>query len=417
MNCSFKIHHFTLGNSARYGGSVIAVDRLHQSLIRAGVDSKVFCGYLDQVEPGLEFEVLPRPKLLRYCEAIIKRIAREIGLNDVHNLSTFLLKKNLSIKETDVLNFHAIHHGYFNFLALPHLTADKPAVYTMHDMWAFTGHCAYSFQCDRWKTGCGNCPDLITVPAVKRDATQLEWQFKKWTYQRANLSIVCPSLWLANLAKESILGHYPVYHIPYGIDTDVYQPLDPQKSRSILGIPQDKHVLMFGAANLKDSRKGLDLLISALTALPESFKAKLVLMVFGGFMDLNLGATVGIETVNLGYINQDVEKALAFSAADLFVFPTRADNLPLVLQESLASGTPIASFNVGGVPELVRPGVTGYLAEPENAQDLRNGIVELLENQDYLHRLGTNCRHVALTEYSMGAQARRYIEVYEKVLS
>ena len=107
---------------------------------------------------------------------------------------------------------------------------------------------------------------------------------------------------------------------------------------------------------------------------------------------------------------------MAFSAADLFIFPTRADNLPLVLQESMACATPMVSFKIGGVPDLVRHNITGYLAQPEDVEDLCNGIITILANEELRHKMSENCRAIALAEYSLELQAKRYIELYEQVL-
>jgi glycosyltransferase involved in cell wall biosynthesis len=407
-----KVAHVNLGDSARYGGTAVAVSRLNQALQQAGIDSRVLCGFLDQEQPG--YNLLPRPMLLRLLEAIVKRITREFGLNDVHSFSSFLLKRSPLIAKADILNLHCIHHGYFNYLSLPYLTAQKPTIYTMHDMWSFTGHCTYSFQCDRWRTGCGKCPDLTIVPAVKRDATQIEWKLKKWAYEHSNLSIVSPSLWMADLLRNSILNCCSIEHIPNGIDTNLYRPVDTEESRSLLGIQAGKKVLMFGAAYLDDPRKGFDLLVSALESLPNELKTEMVLLIFGTGSE-DIAQTVGITTINLGYVTSDQQKAIAYSAADLFIFPTRADNLPIVLQESMACGTPIVSFNVGGVPELVRPGVTGYLAKPEDCNDFRNGIIELLEDEELRCKMAFNCREIAVNEYSLDLQAKRYIGLYKKI--
>ncbi len=120
--------------------------------------------------------------------------------------------------------------------------------------------------------------------------------------------------------------------------------------------------------------------------------------------------------LNLGYVSSGRLKSIAFSAADLFVFPTRADNLPLILQESMACGTPMVSFKVGGVPDLVRHGITGYLATPEDASDLSGGIVQLLEDRELRERMSQNCRAIAVEEYPIKLQARKYIELYENLL-
>jgi glycosyltransferase involved in cell wall biosynthesis len=162
-------------------------------------------------------------------------------------------------------------------------------------------------------------------------------------------------------------------------------------------------------------RKGGDLLLKALSSLPTALKAETVLLILGDG-GTAISEAVGIDTLNLGYVNSDRLKSIAYSAADLFIFPTRADNLPLVLQESMACGTPMVSFKVGGVPDLVRPGVTGYLAQPEDAEDFCNGIVQLLEDGNLCDRMGQQCRAIALAEYPLELQAQRYIELYRQAL-
>ena len=282
-------------------------------------------------------------------------------------------------------------------------------------MWSFTGDCAYSYDCTRWKTGCGKCPYPHTYPAIKRDNTPLEWKLKDWVYSRSNLTIVTLSRWLAKQAQQSLLNRFPIHHIPNGIDTEAYQPLDCQNCRSLLGIPLGKNVLMFGAASLQDPRKGGDLLLDALSNLPNSLKTETVLLTIGSGGEA-IAETVGIPTLNLDYVASDRLKSLAYSAADLFLFPTRADNLPLVLQESMACGMPMVWFKVGAVPDLVRPGITCYLAALEDAQDFSQGIVQLLEDKRLKEPMGENCRAIALEEYPLELQAKRYIELYFQVL-
>jgi glycosyltransferase involved in cell wall biosynthesis len=283
-------------------------------------------------------------------------------------------------------------------------------------MWSFTGHCAYSFDCERWKTGCGSCLYPKTYPDIGVDNTRLEWKLKNWVYNRSNLTIVTPSRWLTQQAQQSLLQQFSIHHIPYGIDTQAYQPLDPDQSRAILSIPTRKKVLIGAATTFQDTRKGGDLLIQALSLLPDSLKADTILLTLGAGGEA-IAETVGIETINLGYVGGDRLKSIAYSAADLCIFPTRADNLPLVLQESMACGTPMVSFKVGGVPDLVRPGVTGYLAQPEDAQDFCNGIIQLLEDDILREEMSKNCRNIACEEYPIELQAERYINLYQQVLN
>ncbi|BAU15177.1 glycosyltransferase [Leptolyngbya sp. NIES-3755] len=391
------------------GGAAIAAHRLHQGLLQQNIDSR----FLVSRKETESDRVSLIPAASR-TEKRIQRFTDPLGFTQIHLLSTFNLRKNPIYQAADAINFHNLHDGYFNYLAIAHLTQSKPAVLTMHDMWSVTGHCSFSFGCDRWKIGCGQCPDLTIFPPMKRDRTRWEWKLKQWSYQNAKLAIVAPSRWLASIAGESPLFQYfAVHHIPYGIDTEVYRPLDPEQCRAQLNIPKRKKVLLFVATHLQEWRKGGDLLFPALQQLPESLKAETVLLMLGD----GTVQDIGIETIALGYVQDEHLKAIVYSAADLFVFPTRADNLPLVLQESLACGTPMISFDVGGVSDLVRPGVTGYLAELERIDDFAQGIVMLLEDDALRSQMKQQCRSIALSEYRLELQAQQYLELYSSMNS
>jgi glycosyltransferase involved in cell wall biosynthesis len=392
------------------GGAAIAGYRLHQGLLSQGVNSRLLVGQAE-TDSDLVATVSRRSKI----EIPLRLLTQRFGLNHLHLISTGNIAQHKFYQDANVLNFHNLHTGYFNYLAIPALTANKPAVFTLHDMWSFTGHCGYSHDCNRWMSGCGQCPYLDTYPSIQRDTTRLEWKLKDWVYDRSNLTIVALSHWLVEQAKKSMLGRFTIHHIPNGIDTDAYQPLDPEQCRSILGIPTSKKVLLFSTQSLTDQRKGGDLLLKALQILPSSLKAETVLLTLGEGGE-KIAQIAEMPTFNLGYVGGDRLKSVAYSAADLCVLPTRADNLPLVLQESMSCGTPMVSFRVGGVPDLVRPGITGYLAEPEDSADLASGIVKLLEDNGLRMQMSQNCRAITLEEYSLKLQVDRYTALYRQVL-
>ncbi len=407
-----KVLHLWQGDSGQCGGGgSVAMYRLHSSLRETGIDSKILCQRKTTESP--QVQVFQRSLSSKILDKLIQPITSRLGLNDIHRLSSFQLKQHEAYLDANILHFHGFH-GFINYLALPALTRDKPAVFTLHDMWALTGHCSYSYDCDRWKIGCGQCPYLDIHPAIKRDSTRIEWKLKDWTYSQLDLTIICPSKWMAEQAKQSpLINRFPIHHIPLGIDTEIFQPLDPQQCRSQLGIPLSKTVLLFAAVNLSHYRKGGDLLIKALQSLPDSLKSETVLLVFGKKTEM-LAETVGLPVYHLGYLSDDRAKAVAYSAADLFLFPTRADVFGLVSIESQACGTPVVSFKIGGVPDHVRPGITGYLAEPENAKDFRDGIIQLLEDEDLRHQMSQQCRGITVQEYNSKLSAQRHIEMYRK---
>ncbi|WP_017300725.1 glycosyltransferase family 4 protein [Nodosilinea nodulosa] len=404
-----KVLHINQSDTA--GGAAIAAYRLHQGLLQRHIDSKLLVGRKQTDDPKTAQVVRPK-----WIEDQLQRITCRAGFNYINHISSFAISKHSLFKAADIINFHNLHNSYFSYLAIPHLTAQKPAILTLHDMWSFTGHCTYSYDCTRWQIGCGKCPYPDTYPNIRRDATHWEWALKDWAYNRSNLTIVTPSHWLKEQAEASLLSRFSVHHIPYGINTDVYQPIDSELCRKALNIPLNKKVLLFSAVKLTDSRKGGDLLIKALEQLPKALKQGCVLLTLGGSSQ-QLTAAADISIIDLGYVNSDRLKSIAYSAADLFIFPTRADNLPLVLQESMACGTPMVSFDIGGVSDLVRPGITGYLAQPENIDSFCQGIVDLLEDDKKRQVMGNNCRHIALEEYTLELQAKRYQDLYQQVLS
>jgi glycosyltransferase involved in cell wall biosynthesis len=404
-----KILHVHLRDVPHVGGTV-SMCRLHAGLRQAGIDSRILCKYTTQVSSA----ALPRAPR---AERLLSRVTLRLGFNDLHAVSSYKVKNIEAYVNTDILNFHGIHGGFFSYLALPSLTAHKPAVFTIRDMWPFTGHCAVSYDCERWKVGCGACPYPQAPPALptKRDITRWEWKLKDWVYSRSQLTVVTLSRRMTTQVKESMLQRFPVHHIPNGVDTEAYQPLDADLCRAVLGIPRKKKVLMFAAGNLSRYHKGGDLLIQALQSLPPSLKAEVMLLLLGDGGEA-VAEAVGVQALPLGYVGSQRFKAIAYSAADLFVLPTRGEGLPNVLLESMACGTPMVSFDVGGVPDLVRPGLTGYLAQPESAQDLRDGIVQLLEDEVLRNRMRQQCRAMACAEYAVELEVQRYIALYRQLL-
>jgi len=386
------------------------MNRLHVNLRKAGVDSKIICE--NKTTNSSYVTLVPGVHRL---ESRVRYITSRLGLNDIHRLSSFQIKSHEAFVEADILHFHGTHSEFMNYLALASLTKNKPAVFTLHDMWCFTGHCVYSYDCIRWKTGCGNCPYLNIYPKVRRDNTRLEWKLKNWVYKKSKLSFVSLSDWMTDLAKESMISPYPIFTIPHGVDTEIYKPLDQKHSRSLLNIPTDKKVLIFLSVDLDDPRKGGDLLISALHEIPPSMKKDLLLLVLGKQGE-SLVESACIPTIDLGYVSSDRQKAVAYSAADLLVFPTRADAFGLVSIESQACGTPVVSFRINAIPEHVRHGITGYLAQPDDSKGLCEGIIQLLENNTLRTKMSKNCQEIALREYSIGLHIHRHIELYQQLL-
>jgi glycosyltransferase involved in cell wall biosynthesis len=404
-----KILHLNLSDYSASGGTGIGAHRLHTALRRAGHPSKILC----QVKQFQEEDsiYLERSLPTKAIERLLQKLESPLALKESSRvLSAINLPKHPLYQEADVITLHCIHENFLSYLGLPWLT-QKPTIYYIHDMWAFTGQCHYSYDCDRWQTGCGSCPHLGTL---RRDNTHQEWQLKKWAYDRSQLHIVTNSRWTLDRVRQSMLKQFPTFQIPHGLDTDIFQPYDAAHCRQILGLPLDKKILMFGALGLKDYRKGGDLLVEALSNLPDSLKAETVLMTMG--RQESLPGAVDLPTFHFGFMEDDRLKAMLYAAADVFLFPTRHETFGLVSTESMACGTPVVAFDVGGVSDAVRPGVTGLLATAENVAEFRDCIIRLLQDNALRTRLSHQCREIALKEYALDLLAPRHLEVYHQAM-
>jgi glycosyltransferase involved in cell wall biosynthesis len=353
--------------------------------------------------------------------SIKKRLENQMSLQYLLRCFPFQALDQEPLQSADVINLHDIIGGYFNYLALPKLSATIPTCWSLHNMWAFTGHCSYSFGCDRWKTGCYQCPllrlkgeerELVGPEPTLFDLTRFVWGLKKRLYSRSRLHIVVGSTWMKNQVEQSILaGGASIVHIPDGACIDLFKPVDREMARQSLNIPANVPVVMVYATY--NPRKGLKYAIDALSLLEEEKRPWIISVGQVGALD-ELSGKYHIRDV--GYIQSDILRNLCHNAADLMLLPTLADNLPLTVLDSLASGTPVISFRVGGVPDAVRHMETGYLAEYKNASDLANGIRVLLGSGDLRLRMRSNCRKVAKEEFSLGLQAQRYAELYGNLM-
>ena len=405
-----KVLHLWKGAQAKTGaGGGVAMYRLHMQLRQQGVDSKLLCEK-ESLKSADIFNIGADRKLDR----LIKPVFTRLGLNDLYKISSFKLKRNRHVKEADILNIHGTHHGFINYLALPGLTNETPSVFTLHDSWLLTGHCAVSYDCEKWKTGCGNCPYPGSPPAIKMDNTKLEWHLKKNVYKKSNITFVAPCTELYDKACESMLNSKKIVKIPHGLDTAIYKPLEKNQCQNFLGLPTGKFIIMFSAVNMNNFHKGSDLLLDALKSLPESMKNNTLLITVGEGGE-ELASQTGIKCISFGFIGNERIKALIYSSADIFVSPTRGEAFGLTVLESIACGTPVVAFSVGGIKDLVRVGSTGYPVEPEQSQDLKNKILESYEYKALWEKISLNCPVVVNKEYKIELQAQRYNDLYKEI--
>ncbi len=278
----------------------------------------------------------------------------------------------------------------------------------------FTGGCHYDDGCGRFSLRCGKCPHLGSQE--ERDLSNKIWTRKRDAYSAigpGRLHLVTPSRWLASEVKRSALFHnFPISVIPNGLDVTTFSPGDRNFARESFGIPKDKLVILCVAAALDVRRTGLGILREALAGLKDHSDFLVATAGRGAAIQ-----DLGLPHVSLGHLSDERLLSLAYNAADVFVCPSLQDNLPNTVLESMACGVPVVSFNVGGLPDMVREGITGSLVPAGDAPGLREAIVGILRDPARRAGLAANCRKIAMEEYSLEIQARQYIRLYETMLA
>ena len=389
----------------RAGGAARAAYRLHSGLGGSGNGSRMLVGQRTTTDPDVR--LLKRNRGWRALDRAVGTPLDRIGLQYVLYPSSFALVRDPWFHNADVLQLHNTHGSYFSHSALPYLTKRKPTVWLLHDMWPLTGHVAYPEECERWRFGCGSCPLLHDYPALPHDTSALLWRFKRRLYAHSTLTLVAPSRWLArNAAVSPLVSRFPVHHIPYGVDTGTFAPGDRSAARARLGLPADREIVLFPAADASEPRKGFAQLVEAL----RSLERPPLLAVAGDRVPES-----EVETHRLGRLEQAEDLADAYRAADLTVLPTLADNLPNVLLESLASGTPCVAFDSGGVGDVVRTGETGELVRTGDVPGLARAVTRLLADDELRQRLAARCREVAEREYAEAVELAAYTSLYESL--
>lgn len=406
-----NVLHLSFRDNA--GGSGRAAYRLHRSLQARGFTSRMLVARRSTKDADVQLITFG---LLKKLDDLCGAISRPLALDSVFYPSSFALKYRPWFREADVIQIYNTHGGYLSHTAFPGWSRERPLVWRLSDMWAFTGHCAYSYECERWKTGCGACPHLDNPYLLARDSTALLWKIKKAVYARSKLTIVAPSQWMAECVKASpLLGHFTVRLIPNGIDTALFHPMR-RAAREVLGLDPDKKLILFGAELVTQERKGVKYFIEALERLDPVWRGKIAVLLVGLGSD-RLALPPGFEAKRFGMVNDDRLVAAIYAAADITVMTTLADNLPNALLEALACGTPAVAFKIGGVPDAVRHLETGWLAAPRSAEEVATGLETLLEDDALRGRLGVRAREVAVSEYTLELQAGRFAALYEGVVS
>ena len=307
-----------------------------------------------------------------------KKFSRYTGYNGrLSVISTWNFLRKVKKFDPDIIHIHNLHDRFINVPMLFKFIKKNniKVIWTLHDCWSFTGQCVHFTiaGCDKWKTGCHDCPQIHVYPASNVDRTKKMWELKKqWFTGVKDMTIVTPSVWLSNLVKESYLKDYPVKVINNGIDIGVFKPTESDfRAKNDL----DGKFIILGSASIWEKRKGIDVFIELAKRLDDRFKIVLV-----GTNDED-DKILPDNIISIHRTSNQKELAEIYSSADLFFNPTREENYPTVNMESIACGTPVMTFKTGGSPEIIDD-KTGIVVE-DNIDTIEQKIISIYETRPF----------------------------------
>jgi Glycosyltransferase len=412
-----RVLHF---NTYDFGGAFKGAYRVHTALLKSGIDS-VFSTKTD-VDSGIS---KMRPLSFTYLKpSFIFEKATDFILTDMLKKSKpyftiSILPTNLNrfIRSIapDIIHFHWITKDFISLYAMQKIASlNVPTVWTVRDAWPFTGGCHVLGDCQKWKSLCNKCPCFDKEN--KFDIVRQQFLKKKETYRKLNPYIVVLSrIFESHAIQSPLLNRLRMWMIPNPVDTKIFRPIERKSARQILGLDFRRRYILFGApSSTHDQNKGYDLLLAALQNLPKENYNDLCCLVFGASAGEN---NTPFPIRFLGNLHDEITLVLAYSAADVFVCPSREESFSNTTLESLSCGTPVAAFAVGGIPDMIDHRVNGMLAAPHDPHELAEGIAYILARDDRRRHMGKAAREKVLQQYDMSVVARKYVSLYEDLLN
>ncbi len=409
-----------------FGGAQMIARNLHQHYLDLGHDALMAVGTKwtgdERVYPLLDDRSGTRSRLRVSTTDRIKRKLSQ-KFHKLRGLEQYRFPKsayefNRLLDGVDVVHAHNLHRNYFHLECLAMASRRCHVVLTLHDAWLFSGHCAHSLGCDRWKTGCGSCPDLSIYPPIARDGTAENWQRKMSILRSAEFFVATPAQWLADQVPASGFAESvcETRVIRNGIDLQTFQPGEQRAARLRLGLPLDKKIILFVAEQpSNNSFKDIQLLLDALKRLDSPSASSKHLCLALGQRSAAISSSIE-RIVFVQYQSDPQVVADYYRASDLYVHPARGETYPTVILEAQACGLPVVATNVGGIPEQIEDGQTGVLVSPGSASEMAAALDRLLSNHVLATKIGCRAASKAQREYSMLAANSAYSDWIEQIV-
>jgi glycosyltransferase involved in cell wall biosynthesis len=410
------MHIVMLSDIETRGGAAAGASRLAEGFVKAGLQVTRIVMYSDgQVHPWTTQPLMRHSQELSVWKQL-QRISRHTSIRlGIYTQSLWihrLLRRALYKLRPDLINVHNLHVADFWPNLVRICDGNAPTVWTLHDMWSFTGRCTYNYDCPKFISGCdASCPTAREYPSLAPKLIAGAWRERRGLLiEHPELVAISPSRWLAAEALRGLWKGHRVEVIPNGLPLDIYKPLEKGLARRALGINTPGFALLVSAQDLQARRNGTALLTETLHRVVHR---PLTLLTMGhGNIPIN---SKDIFVHPLGYIDQEQTKVLVYNAADLLVHPAPVGNLPYVVMEAIACGTPAVGFPIGGVVDLIRPGQTGWLARETTPVALAEALNRAITDLSTGAELCLTCRAMAEFEYGMETQIHRYLDLFHSL--
>ena len=398
------------------GGAARASYRLHKSLLAIHVDSKM----LVQNKSSDDFTVIAETSKLRKGFNKLRPTIDSLPIGFFKERTKTLFSPSwfgfsnivdqINEMNPDIVHLHWICGGMMTIEDIARIKA--PIVWSLHDMWAFTGGCHYDEECQGYEKECGNCKVLGSDKENDLSKKIFKRKQKAFT-QKKDITIVGISNWLNECSKNStLLKDKNHINLPNPLDTNIFKPFDKEKARELWGLPKDKKLVLFGAMGAtSDPRKGFYELMESLEKIEDS---NVELVIFGSERCEDT-KDLGFNVYYLGQLYDDVSLVTLYNSVDVMIVPSLQENLSNTIMESLACGVPVVGFDIGGNADMIDHERNGYLAKPFSTIDLAFGIEWVLNNYNY-KILCQNARNKVLNNFDSVILAEKYIELYKSIL-
>ena len=406
-----------INTSDLIGGAARASYRLHQALLSEGIDSQILVQnkisddyhVIGAESKGEKVMYKIRPFLDSIPLKFYKKRTQSWFSSSLLPFSNIVDKINAI--NPDIVHLHWINEGMMTIEDIAKIKA--PIVWSLHDMWPFTGGCHYDEECGRYSDNCGKCKVLGSVK--ENDLSKKIFNKKRTVFlKKKNMTIVGLSKWLTGCAqKSSLFQNKRVINLPNPINTEVFKPVDKQVARELLNLPLNKKLILFTAVGAtSDPRKGFKEVKEAFSNL-DTEDIEFIVIGSSKPKDDN---SMKYHTYYMGYIHDDISLRLLYSAADVMVVPSLQENLSNVIMEAMSCATPVVAFNIGGNSDMVVHKQTGYLAQPLDSMDLARGIIWVIDSLA-TSVLSANARQKVIGEFDQTVVAQQYISLYSECLS